>query len=45
MLSKLGNTTGQLQTLSIIWVYQKSKMAAVNRKLVENNVYVSLCTR
>ena len=41
MLSGLGNTNRPVGTLSDVWVSRKSNMAAINRKYIGNNVYVS----
>ena len=45
MLSESGNTERLVGILSNVWVYGKSKMAAINWKLIGNNVYLSSYTR
>ena len=40
-----GNTEKLVVILSDVWVCQKSKMAAINRKCIGNNVYLSFYTR
>ena len=44
MFSGSGNTERLVARLSDVWLCRKSKMAAINRKCIGNNVNLSFCT-
>ena len=45
MFSGSGNTERLMGTLSDVWVCWKSNMAAINRKLIDSNVYLICVAR